>query len=136
MADFENERNIYKEKVAKQRDAIANLLSLAKSHSGLFEAGVVRQLESFQTKCNRLYRKLDKNEFEIAIVGLEKAGKSTFGNALMENRILPDADRSCPSSTRPDFLHPRDNADRSSLQSSDRDRRIWLCCNTPDRRGA
>ena len=95
MADFENERNAYKEKVARQCDAINHLLALSRSHSGLLEPGVVRQLELFQEKCNKLYQKLDKNEFEIAIVGLEKAGKSTFGNALMKNRILPDADERC-----------------------------------------
>ncbi len=95
MADFETERQEYKKKVQKQKEAIANLLTLAQQHSTLFDHNILRQLENYHSKCEKLYRKLDKNEFEIAIVGLEKAGKSTFGNALMENRILPDADERC-----------------------------------------
>ncbi|MCP8967493.1 dynamin family protein [Ectobacillus ponti] len=39
---------------------------------------------------NRIYKeKLEKDDFEIAIVGLEKAGKSTFANALIADDILP-----------------------------------------------
>lgn len=45
--------------------------------------------------------KLESNEFEIAIVGLEKAGKSTFANALIENSVLPSAPERCTfTSTR------------------------------------
>ena len=95
MGNFDEERNVYKNKARRQRDAIANLLELAEQHTGLFDFGMIKQLKIYQTKCEKLYQKLDKNEFEIAIVGLEKAGKSTFGNALMENHILPDADERC-----------------------------------------
>lgn len=95
MISFDEERNEYKKKVGRQRDAIANLLELSEQHTNLFDLGMIKQLRLYQAKCEKLYKKLDKNEFEIAIVGLEKAGKSTFGNALMENRILPDADERC-----------------------------------------
>ncbi|MCR5587509.1 MAG: dynamin family protein [Lachnospiraceae bacterium] len=95
MSDFEQERNEYKNKVSKQKDAITNLIDLSNKHTGLFDYSITKQLSNYQKKCDKLYNKLDKNEFEIAIVGLEKAGKSTFGNALMENRILPDADERC-----------------------------------------
>lgn len=95
MSNFDEERSVYKNKVGRQRDAISNLLKLAEQHTGLFDLGMMEQLRVYQTKCKKLYQKLDKNEFEIAIVGLEKAGKSTFGNALMETQILPDADERC-----------------------------------------
>jgi len=95
MADFENERAEYKEKVSRQKEAIANLLHLAENHKGLFDSSMIRQLNAYHRRCEKLYHKLDKNEFEIAIVGLEKAGKSTFGNALIESPILPDADERC-----------------------------------------
>lgn len=81
MGNFEEERNEYKQKVGKQQEAIANLLDLSAKHSGLFDYAVVKQLKIYQSKCAKLYSKLEKNEFEIAIVGLEKAGKST--EALM-----------------------------------------------------
>lgn len=87
MSNFDEERNVYKNKVSRQRDAIVNLLELAERHTGLFDSGMMKQLRIYQTKCSKLYKKLDNNEFEIAIVGLEKAGKSTFGNALMERRV-------------------------------------------------
>lgn len=95
MSNYNEEREEYKKKVDSQRKAIDNLLDLSEHHSGLFDFGMIKQLKNYKLKCDKLYRKLDKNEFEIAIVGLEKAGKSTFGNALMENRILPDADERC-----------------------------------------
>lgn len=95
MSNFEEERIKYRDKVSRQKEAVSNLLALADKHSGLFDYAMVSQLRNSLKKCEKIYRKLDKNEFEIAIVGLEKAGKSTFGNALMENRILPDADKRC-----------------------------------------
>lgn len=95
MSNFDEERNAYRNKVGRQRDAIVNLLELGEQHTGLFDFSIMKQLRTYQMKCEKLYKKLDNNEFEIAIVGLEKAGKSTFGNALMENRILPDADERC-----------------------------------------
>lgn len=95
MRSFDNERINYKNKVGRQKEAIANILDLSDTHTGLFDSVMIKNLHTYQEKCEKLYRKLDKNEFEIAIVGLEKAGKSTFGNALMENRILPDADERC-----------------------------------------
>ena len=41
---------------------------------------------------SELLERVRNNSFEIAIVGLEKAGKSTFANALIGLDILP-ADR-------------------------------------------
>ena len=95
MNSFDEERKEYKDKVGRQNEAIASLLDLAEKHTGLFDFAMLKNLRIYQDRCAKLYRKLDKNEFEVAIVGLEKAGKSTFGNALMEDRILPDADERC-----------------------------------------
>lgn len=89
------ERIKYRDKVQKQESAINNLLEIAKQHTSLFNPTMLKALNERKQECERLYRKLDKNEFEIAIVGLEKAGKSTFANALMGNKILPDADERC-----------------------------------------
>lgn len=95
MNNFEKDRIESRNTVGRQKEVIADLLELAQRHTGLFDSATIKQLRLHQAKCEKLYKKLDKNEFEIAIVGLEKAGKSTFGNALMENRILPDADERC-----------------------------------------
>lgn len=44
---------------------------------------------------DELLNKLRKNEFEIAVVGLEKAGKSSFSNAFIELQALPTDEQRC-----------------------------------------
>ena len=61
----------------------------------LMNIEMTQKLEKIITKNNKLLHKLKSNEFEIAVVGLEKAGKSTFVNALIENDILPSAPERC-----------------------------------------
>ncbi|SUT91000.1 dynamin family protein [Actinobacillus lignieresii] len=46
-----------------------------------------------------LLDKLEKDKIEIAIIGLEKAGKSTFANALIESNIFPSAAERCTYTT-------------------------------------
>ena len=41
MSSFDEERNVYKNKVGRQRDAIANLRELAEQHTGLFDFGKI-----------------------------------------------------------------------------------------------
>ena len=95
MSSFDEERIVYRDKIGKARDAIDKLLNISVEHDSLFGHELISKLKTYRKKCDKLYTKLDKNEFEIAIVGLEKAGKSTFGNALMGNNVLPNADERC-----------------------------------------
>ena len=45
---------------------------------------------------NKEYQhRLEKENFEIAIIGTEKAGKSTFTNALIKSTFLPSAIERC-----------------------------------------
>ena len=60
--------------------------------SGTSTAEGIRELRQ---KADNLRRKLESKEFEVAIVGLEKAGKSTFANAMMGNDILPSKPARC-----------------------------------------
>ena len=53
------------------------------------------EISRLRRKAEVIRRKLASNEFEIAIIGLEKAGKSTFANALMGIDILPSMDARC-----------------------------------------
>ncbi len=46
-----------------------------------------------------MLRKLRDEEFTIAIVGLEKAGKSTLGNALLKLMVLPEYSERCTYTT-------------------------------------
>lgn len=65
------------------------------SHLLKLDSEMESKLDNLLLKNKKLLHKLQSNEFEIAIVGLEKAGKSTFANALIENSILPSAPERC-----------------------------------------
>lgn len=78
------------EYIAKLEQQIQVIDSILKMNSGtIVSAKLRKQLKDFKIEDETVLRKLKNNEFEIAIVGLEKAGKSTFANALMENNLLP-----------------------------------------------
>ena len=61
----------------------------------LIDASREDKLRKLKNEAERYKQKLEKNEFEIAIVGLEKAGKSTFANAMMGYDILPSDEKRC-----------------------------------------
>ena len=65
------------------------------SHLLNFSRVQSERMNSIHAKNQKLLRKLKTNEFEIAIVGLEKAGKSTFANSLIDNSVLPSAPERC-----------------------------------------
>ena len=52
-------------------------------------------LGKLKRKNDTMLKKLVGREFTVAIVGLEKAGKSTLGNALIKQNILPAEDERC-----------------------------------------
>lgn len=91
--DQEKEKKDYMEKAGRIDQKIDSIL---KMQSGDIITGDMRlQLQKIQKEARRVYRKLKHDEFEIAIVGLEKAGKSSFSNALIEKNLLPTADERC-----------------------------------------
>lgn len=94
MAEYMTpEREEYIEKLEGQIQAIDSIL---KMNSGTVVSEELRkQLKNLKAEAETVLRKLKNNEFEIAIVGMEKAGKSTFANALMENNLLPTKDQRC-----------------------------------------
>lgn len=99
MAMYEEEKQSYIDKLGRQIMTLGQILGV--ESCGLITAEVRGRLEELKRKAENYKRKLEKNEFEIAIVGLEKAGKSTFANALMGNDILPSKEERCTyTSTR------------------------------------
>ncbi len=99
MAMYEEEKQSYIDKLGRQILTLGQILSI--ESCGLITSEVRGRLEDLKRKAQNYKRKLEKNEFEIAIVGLEKAGKSTFANALMGNDILPSKEERCTyTSTR------------------------------------
>lgn len=57
------------------------------------------KLTHLKKRNEEILRKLKSREFTVAVVGLEKAGKSTLGNALLKRNILPEYTARCTFTT-------------------------------------
>lgn len=69
-------------------------------NDGYVIQGDVREtLRNLQTANKKILDKLRSREFTVAIVGLEKAGKSTVGNALIKSMVLPEYRTRCTYTT-------------------------------------
>lgn len=94
-ASFEHssERSQLIERLRRQASGLEEIRSL--QGYSLITDDVRRQLTILLDETRTILRKLRDNEFEIAVVGLEKAGKSSFCNALMEYPLLPTRQARC-----------------------------------------
>ena len=57
------------------------------------------ELKELQRRNANVLHKLKSREFSVAVVGLEKAGKSTLGNALIRAIVLPEYTERCTFTT-------------------------------------
>jgi len=100
----ENEKTAYIEKLGTAVDSIGKILANDKI-SAILGFTDREELRKQHEEAKRLKRKLENDEWEVAIVGLEKAGKSSFANALMQRNILPTKDGRCTyTATRIEYL--------------------------------
>lgn len=107
-----NEKLEYIDKLERQISTIDKIL---KANTGnVINEEIRRQLKNYRVEASTVLRKLKNDEFEIAIVGLEKAGKSTFANALMENNLLPTKDTRC-TFTSTQIEYSNDGNDSASV---------------------
>lgn len=90
---FDIEREIYIGKLENIIDGIEKINAI--KNSRIINSDTTANLENFKNDAKKLLKKLEKGEFEIAVIGLEKAGKSSFSNAIMDNDVLPTADARC-----------------------------------------
>lgn len=95
---YETEKKLYLSKIDTNNEIISKILESNNSLK-IVNSDQVDRLQEIVKKNNSFKHKLQSNEFEIAIVGLEKAGKSTFANALIENYVLPSAPERCTFTT-------------------------------------
>ena len=84
---LENTNNFFNEIFDKDKNGMV---------IGLEEAGQLRKLQERNAK---ILKKLKNKEFTVAVVGLEKAGKSTVGNALIKLIVLPEYTERCTYTT-------------------------------------
>lgn len=93
------EHQDYADKLSRLIESIDCINRVGKS--GILSLDITRSLKAYKTEAEKLYRKIKNNEFEIAVVGMEKAGKSSFCNAIIGIDILPKKiDRCTYTSTR------------------------------------
>lgn len=69
------------------------------------------------TPARRQLERLKKREFRIAVVGLEKAGKSTFVNAWLECDLLPAKGGRCTFTTTQIYSVNNDSQQRLEVQA-------------------
>lgn len=74
----------------------------------------VEALQKAREIINKKLPRLEKGEIHIAVVGSEKAGKSSFINAWLENDLLPNKQTRCTFTTTK--LHSVDSADKQTLK--------------------
>ncbi|MBV7276117.1 dynamin family protein [Clostridium sp. PL3] len=91
---WQEQKNKYQSILDNANGVINKILTL-ESKDSIMNYETEEQLRELFKKNNTYIDKLQKNSFEVAIVGLEKAGKSTFANALISNDVLPSASTRC-----------------------------------------
>lgn len=90
---WEEERGFYADKLEQIIRSITKIHDLKDNR--IVTSEMASNLRRLQEEAECLLPKLKKGEFEIAVVGLEKAGKSSFSNALIGLTALPTADERC-----------------------------------------
>ena len=104
---FNEQKQLEIEKLGKINRILEKIVSAPVS---LVENDELFKIQNLLSKNKSLVNKLQKDEFEIAIVGLEKAGKSTFANALIKANILPSAPERCTFTSTKLMYSPEDKA--------------------------
>lgn len=90
---WENEKALYTSKLQRLIDGIDKIQELKGNR--IVTPDMFATLLQKRNDAQRLLSKIQKGEFEISVVGLEKAGKSSFSNALIGLNVLPTDDQRC-----------------------------------------
>lgn len=85
-------REVLIQKLEKYEQIVKGINATAQS---VIQQETKSKLYTVQSATTELLTRIKNNSFEIAIVGLEKAGKSTFANALIGLDILPTKEERC-----------------------------------------
>ncbi|MBQ7544165.1 MAG: dynamin family protein [Synergistaceae bacterium] len=98
MEGWDEAKQAFIEKLERQEKCFMELFERDKN-------GIVigfderRTLEALRARNSAVLSRLKSREFAVAVVGLEKAGKSTLGNALINSEILPEYTERCTYTT-------------------------------------
>lgn len=98
MEGWEESKNAFIGKMRKAKMTLEQILERDPDRL-VFSADERERLEGLLERNDKILTKLEKGEFTVAIVGLEKAGKSTLGNALLKDIFLPEYTERCTYTT-------------------------------------
>lgn len=90
---WESEKQVYIDKLERIVSGVREILNLQGNR--IVTPEMKNSLESSKKSAEYLLPKLKNDEFEIAVVGLEKSGKSSFSNALIGLNVLPTKEGRC-----------------------------------------
>jgi GTPase Era involved in 16S rRNA processing len=97
--DWKTASSYYETQLTDVLSVYRYALDLAKLPQTQVPANLVETLRQEEEPISRQLERLKKREFRIAVVGLEKAGKSTFINAWLECDLLPSKAARCTFTT-------------------------------------
>ena len=97
--DWEKALKHYENRLEQALDVTRHALHLAKIPQIEISAQDINALKEVEDPAGTQLARIKRREFRIAVVGLEKAGKSTFVNAWLETDLLPNDNPRCTFST-------------------------------------
>ena len=98
MSSWEQSKQDFIDKLSNADRTFSEIFQV--DAEGLVVQGNEREeLQKLQAANKVVLKKLSSREFTVAIVGLEKAGKSTLGNALIKAMVLPEYSERCTYTT-------------------------------------
>lgn len=113
--DYKTAAALYAQRLKTALDIHRHALALTELTQAI-EAGVTEthteKLRKAALPAATLMRRLERGEFRIAVVGLEKAGKSTFVNAWLGCDLLPAKQERCTFTTTQIYSVQQENQQR------------------------
>lgn len=97
--EWENAAGYYEKRLSQALDIQRYALRLSKMSQVGIPENLKKDLEEVEKPAKIQLKRLKRREFRIAVVGLEKAGKSTFVNAWLEKDLLPHDNPRCTYTT-------------------------------------
>lgn len=98
MADWEESKPDFIAKLESADKAFDEIFKVDRDEL-VIQGDERKHLSELQEANRKILEKIKRNEFSVSIVGLEKAGKSTLGNALIKSLVLPEDAQRCTYTT-------------------------------------
>lgn len=98
MGDWEQSKQDFIDKLNNADKTFSEIFKVD-SDNLVIQGAEREELSKLQAANKAVLKKLQSREFTVAIVGLEKAGKSTLGNALIKSMVLPEYSERCTYTT-------------------------------------